>query len=92
MISSAPAYAEGYGPAEPMKLERVWDPFEMMYVYRAVQQGRLYQPRSGRYESALWKTPMEIAEAYQRAEPRISHSQRYSLTVTEPKEGTECPT
>lgn len=35
----------------------------------------------------LWKTPLEIAEAYQRAEPRINRSQRYSLTVTEPKEG-----
>jgi len=82
--------APGFGPAEKIdRMELVWDPFEMMYVYRAVQQGRLYQPRSGRYESALWKTPLEIAEAYQRAEPRISHSQRYSLTVTEPKEGTD---
>jgi hypothetical protein len=33
----------------------------------------------------LWSSPMAMAEAYQRAEPRIS--QRYSLTVTEPKEG-----
>lgn len=45
---------------------------------------------------ALWSSPMQMAKAYQQAEPRprvrLPRSQRYSLTVTEPKEGTECPT
>ena len=32
----------------------------------------------------LWKSALEMAEAYRRAEPRIVRSQRYSLTLTEP--------
>ena len=33
----------------------------------------------------LWLSPLEMAECYRRAEPRIHVSQRYSLVVTEPK-------
>jgi hypothetical protein len=33
----------------------------------------------------FWKTPMEMAEAYRSAEPRVNRSQRYSLVVTEVK-------
>ncbi len=32
----------------------------------------------------LWKSALEMAEAYRRAEPRIVRSQRYSLTLIEP--------
>lgn len=32
----------------------------------------------------LWLSPLEMAEAYRRAEPRINRSQRYGLTVTAP--------
>jgi hypothetical protein len=35
----------------------------------------------------FWKTPLEMAEAYRSAEPRVSRSQRYSLVVTEVKPG-----
>ncbi len=33
----------------------------------------------------LWKSPLEMAEAYRNAEPRVSRSQRYSLVLTEVK-------
>ncbi len=32
----------------------------------------------------LWKSALEMAEAYRLAEPRVNRSQRYSLTLTEP--------
>jgi hypothetical protein len=32
----------------------------------------------------FWKTPLEMAEAYRSAEPRVNRSQRYSLSLTEP--------
>lgn len=31
----------------------------------------------------FWKSPLEMAEAYRNAEPRVNRSQRYSLVVTE---------
>lgn len=32
----------------------------------------------------FWKSPLEMAEAYRNAEPRVNRSQRYSLSLTEP--------
>ncbi len=55
MISSAPAHAEGYGPAERiLKTVPRWDPHAGFFVRCAVyvtdEGNKIWDPKLGRYE------------------------------------------